>query len=93
MKTLIMITLLLSSLQPMAKPSMQKKCDELTAKIEMQQFKYHDTVARMTVELRESSTPSIQLDISKINDHVRKLKKSKKSMSSLIDSKLYNQCF
>jgi hypothetical protein len=91
MKTLLMTTLFIvtSATSFAASKSPQtllERCTEMGEKMEMEQFKYHDTVARMTVQLRQSSTPTIPINLNKV-------KKSKKTMSRLVESKLYTKCF
>jgi hypothetical protein len=98
MKTLLMTTLFIvtSATSFAASKSPQtllERCTEMGEKMEMEQFKYHDTVARMTVQLRQSSTPTIPINLNKVNDYMSALKKSKKTMSRLVESKLYTKCF
>lgn len=71
---------------------LEKHCQELKKKIELEQFSYHNTVARLTLELRVSSTPGTMLNIEKIDDYISSLKKSKVKLNKLTSDKQYNKC-
>lgn len=72
--------------------TMAAKCRDIKQQVELEQFKYHNTVARMTVDLRTFSTPSTTINDEKLREHISSLKKTKKQMNKLVASELYRKC-